>query len=165
MDLSKILSISGKGGLFELVGQTKNGVVVESLIDGKRIPAYSNQQISALEEISIYGNDEDIPLSEIFTRIFKMENGKESSVTTKASGAEIRDYFSDVVPEYDEERVYTSDIKKVLKWYNQLLAKGKIEVEKEKPAKKATKKSQKPSEESKFEEVEPTSNEDSKPEE
>ena len=140
MDLSKILSISGKGGLFELVGQTKNGVVVESLLDGKRIPAYSNQQISALEEISIYGEDEDIPLADIFTRFFKMENGAPTSVTAKSSGAEIKDYFSDIVPEYDEERVYTSDIKKVLKWYNLLLSKGKIVVEEEKPKKKKTKK-------------------------
>ena len=141
MDLSKILSISGKGGLFELVGQTKNGVVVESLLDGKRIPAYSNQQISALEEISIYGEDEDIPLAEIFTRFFKLENGAATSVTAKSSGAEIRDYFLDVVPEYDEERVYASDIKKVLKWYNLLLEKGKIVIEKEeKPKKKKPKK-------------------------
>lgn len=117
-----------------MIGQTKNGVVVESLIDAKRTPAYSNQQISALEEISIYGIDEDIPLTEIFGRILKMENGKETSVSAKDSGADIRDYFSDVVPEYDEERVYTSDIKKVLKWYNQLLAKGKIKIEKEEPA-------------------------------
>ena len=74
------------------VGQTKNGVVVESLLDGKRIPAYSNQQISALEEISIYGEDEDIPLAEIFTRFFKLENGATTSVTPKSSGAEIRGF-------------------------------------------------------------------------
>ena len=136
MDLSKILSISGKGGLFELVGQTKNGVVVESLLDGKRIPAYSNQQISALEEISIYGEDEDSPLAEIFTRFFKLENGATTNVTPKSSGAEIRDYFLGIVPEYDEERVYASDIKKVLKWYNLLLEKGKIVIEKEEKPKK-----------------------------
>lgn len=149
MDLSKILSISGKGGLFQLVGQTKNGVVVESLLDGKRIPAYSNQQISALEEISIYGEDDDIPLAEIFTRFFKVENGKATSVDSKSSGAEIREYFSDLVPEYDEDRVYTSDIKKVLKWYNLLLEKGKIVIEKEEAPKKkkAKKKAVKPKQE------------------
>lgn len=132
MDLSKILSISGKGGLFELVGQTKNGVIVISLIDGKRMPAYSNQQISSLEEISIYGEIEDVPLKEIFTRIFKMENGKSTSVAPKSSGAELRDYFTDVVPEHDQERVYNSDIKKVLSWYNLLLSKEMINLEEEK---------------------------------
>ncbi|MGB0402695.1 MAG: DUF5606 domain-containing protein [Salibacteraceae bacterium] len=132
MDLSKILSISGKGGLFELVGQTKNGVIVISLIDGKRMPAYSNQQISSLEEISIYGEVEDVPLKEIFARIFKMENGKSTSVAPKSPGAELRDYFSDVVPEHDQERVYNSDIKKVLSWYNLLLSKDMINLEEEK---------------------------------
>lgn len=131
MDLSKILSISGKGGLFELVGQTKNGVIVISLIDGKRMPAYSNQQISSLEEISIYGEVEDVPLKEIFARIFKMENGKETSVAPKSSGAELRDYFTDVVPEHDQERVYNSDIKKVLSWYNLLLLKGMVNLDEE----------------------------------
>ena len=110
-----------------MIGQSKNGVIVESLLDGKRIPAYSNQQISSLEEISIYGEVEDIPLKDIFARIFKMENGGQTSVPPKSSGADLRDYFSDVVPEHDQERVYSSDIKKVLTWYNLLLSKGLVD--------------------------------------
>lgn len=136
MDLGKILAISGKGGLFQVVGQTNNGVIVESLLDGKKFPTYSTQQVSALEEISIYGEEEDIPLKDIFTRIHKVENGKETSVSPKDSGAAIREYFSDIIAEFDDERVYNSDIKKVLSWYNLLLKKGFIVIEEKKPAKK-----------------------------
>ncbi|UTW62685.1 DUF5606 domain-containing protein [bacterium SCSIO 12741] len=127
MDLSKILAVSGKGGLFEIVGQTRNGVIVQSLLDGKRYPTYANQQISALEEISIYGEVDDIPLKEVFQKIYDVENGAVTSVKPKASGADIRDYFSDIVPDFDEERVYNSDIKKVMSWYNLLLDKGFLE--------------------------------------
>ncbi|MCB0480589.1 MAG: DUF5606 domain-containing protein [Flavobacteriales bacterium] len=138
MDLSKILAISGKGGLFKVVGQTKNGVVVESLLDGKKFPTYSSQQVSALEEISIYGEEEDIPLKDIFTRIHKVENGKQTSVSPKDSGAELREYFSDIIPEFDAERVYNSDIKKVISWYNLLLKAGLVTIEEKKPVAKKT---------------------------
>lgn len=132
MDLSKILAITGKGGLFVIIGQTKNGVIVQSIIDGKKFPTYANQQVSALEEISIYGADGDVPLKEIFSRIIKIENGGKTSVTKKDSPEDIKDYFSDVMPEYDEERVYVSDMKKVISWYNLLQEKGVFdEVEKE----------------------------------
>ncbi len=131
MDISRILTISGKPGLYKVVGQTNNGVIVESLIDGKRTPTYSNQQVSALEEISIYGNIDDIPLKDIFDKMYEVEGGKATSVSPKDKGAEIRDYFSDIAPEFDGERVYNSDIKKVMTWYNTLLAKGFIEAEPE----------------------------------
>lgn len=131
MDISRILTISGKPGLYKVVGQTNNGVIVESLIDGKRTPTYANQQVSALEEISIYGNVEDIPLKDIFQKMYDVEGGKATSVSPKEKGSELRDYFSDLVPEFDEERVYNSDIKKVMSWYNTLLDKGFIEAEPE----------------------------------
>jgi hypothetical protein len=131
MDISRILTISGKPGLYKVVGQTNNGVIVESLIDGKRTPTYSNHQVSALEEISIYGKIEDVPLKDIFQKMYDVEAGKATSVSTKEKGGDLRDYFSDLVPEFDGERVYNSDIKKVMSWYNTLLAKGFIEAEPE----------------------------------
>lgn len=131
MDISRILTISGKPGLFQVVGQTNNGVIVESLIDGKRSPTYSNHQVSALEEISIYGKYDDIPLKDIFKKMYEVEGGKATSISPKDKGEEIRDYFSDIVPEFDGERVYNSDIKKVMSWFNTLLDKGFIEAEPE----------------------------------
>jgi len=162
MDISRILTISGKPGLYKVVGQTNNGVIVESLIDGKRTPTYSNHQVSALEEISIYGKVEDVPLKDIFQKIYDVEAGKATSVSIKEKGEDLRDYFSDLVPEFDDERVYNSDIKKVMSWYNTLLAKGFIEAEPEanesleeeevveakpKPKKASKKKEAKPAEE------------------
>lgn len=131
MDISRILTISGKPGLYKVVGQTNNGVIVESLIDGKRTPTYANQQVSALEEISIYGKIDDLPLGDIFKKIYDVEGGKPTSISPKEKGEDLRDYFSDIAPEFDEERVYNSDIKKVLSWYNTLLDKGFIEAEPE----------------------------------
>lgn len=131
MDISRILTISGKAGLYKVVGQTNNGVIVESLIDGKRMPTYSNHQVSALEEISIYGKVEDVPLKDIFQKIYDVEGGRATSVSPKEKGSDLRDYFSDLVPEFDDERVYNSDIKKVMSWYNTLLDKGFIEAEPE----------------------------------
>jgi len=130
MNLSGILSIAGKSGLYKVIGQTKNGVVVESLEDGKRFPTYSHEQVSALEEISIYGESEDVPLSTIFDAIFKKEGGKEC-ISHKKSAVELKAYFESVFPEYDEERVYISDIKKVYRWYNALLKQGLLEAEAE----------------------------------
>ena len=132
MDLSKIISISGKPGLFRIVGQMKNGVVVESLLDGRRTPAYATQQISSLEDISIYSVDDDIPLKEVFGMI-KAKEG-EGLATVGKDGKALKAYFQEVFPEYDEDRVYTSDIKKVVKWYNLLQEKGLLEEEAEEEA-------------------------------
>jgi hypothetical protein len=118
MDLTKILSISGKAGLFKVIGQTKNsGIIVESLIDGKRFPAYAAHKISSLEDISIYTATDDVPLKDIFKKILDKEGG---SVTVGSSSNELREYFKEILPDFDEERVYNSDIKKVFKWYNDL---------------------------------------------
>jgi len=120
--LEGILSISGQPGLYKLVSQTKNGIIVESLDTKKRMPVYSNSKVSALEDIAIFTTGEEIPLREVFKNIYAIENKGETSVKKNASNDEVRNYFGDILPEYDKERVYTSDMKKVIVWYNSLLA-------------------------------------------
>ena len=119
MDLSKILSISGKPGLFKMLAQTKNGMVVESLLDGKRFTAFSHERVSTLEEISIYTDDEDMPLKDVLKAIYKKQNG-EAALSHKSEDNELKSFFEEAVPEYDKENVYVSDIKKVINWYNTL---------------------------------------------
>lgn len=111
-----ILAISGYSGLFKLVSQAKNGVIVESLIDGKRMPAYTSAKISALEDISMYKMDGDILLGEVFCEIFE----KDMNVDPKSDAKALKAAFKEVVPDFDEERVYVSDIKKVFAWYRLL---------------------------------------------
>ncbi|HHU57258.1 MAG TPA: DUF5606 domain-containing protein [Bacteroidales bacterium] len=111
-----ILAISGYSGLFKLVSQAKNGVIVESLIDGKRMPAYTSAKISALEDISMYKMDGDILLGEVFSEIFE----KDMNVDPKSDAKALKAAFKEVVPDFDEERVYVSDIKKVFAWYRLL---------------------------------------------
>jgi hypothetical protein len=140
MDLSKILSIGGKPGLYKMVGQTKTGFVVESLADGKRMPAFPSQQVSALEEISIFTTGEDIPLKEVFKHIFDHENGGVAP-DHKADNALITSTFEVYLPEYDREMVRQSDIRKVYRWYNELLQAGLLswdEPEGENPAEQPT---------------------------
>jgi len=119
MELKDILAISGQGGLFKFIAQAKNGIVIESLVDGKRSQAGATAKISALDDIAIYTDDEDKPLSEVFDNIFEKENGGKA-ISHKSSNNELKGYFGEVLPEYDEDRVYVSDIKKVFNWYNQL---------------------------------------------
>jgi len=121
MDLKGILSISGKPGLYKHISQTKNGIIVESLVDKKRMPAYASAKISALEDIAIYTENEDMPLVDVFKKIYESENGKEV-LSSKASNDELKAYFGKVLPEYDKERVYVSDLKKIITWYNLLLS-------------------------------------------
>ncbi|WP_430810114.1 MULTISPECIES: DUF5606 family protein [unclassified Carboxylicivirga] len=120
--LKGILAISGQRGLFKLVSQAKNSIIVESLIDGKKMPAYATSRISALEDISIYTEDEDVKLFDVFKAIHEKENGG-MAISPKSSGAELKTYFEEVLPLYDKDRVYVSDIKKVLGWYNLLMEK------------------------------------------
>jgi hypothetical protein len=122
MKLDKVLSISGKPGLFELKAQTRGGFLAESFIDGKKIPVSMKNNVSILSEIAIYTYTEEIPLRLVFQKIFDKEEGKQS-IDHKSSKKELTDYFSEILPEYDEERVYPSDIKKVLQWYNLLISK------------------------------------------
>lgn len=125
MDLSGVISISGRPGLYKVVAQGKNSIIVQSLIDNKRFPAYSTDRISALEDISIYTIEGDKPLKEIVSDIFKKENGK-AAPSHKESIATLKEYLSDILPNYDEERVYPSDIQKLFQWYNLLLSSGNL---------------------------------------
>ena len=130
MDLSKFLSISGKPGLYKHIAQSKTGIVVESLIDGKRISAFATDQVSTLNDISIFSTDEDIKLEDVFKNIFEKEEGK-TAISEKSTPSELKKYFEEVLPEYDKDRVYVSDIKKVIKWYNILAEKNILEFNEE----------------------------------
>jgi len=121
MDLSKIMAISGKSGLFKIISQTKGGLIVESLSDGKKIPVFASHRSSILEDISMFTYDEDVPLKNVLWNMFQKEEGKQASIDPKADGNKLREYFESVLQDHDKERVYTSDIKKVIGWYNQLL--------------------------------------------
>lgn len=120
MGLEKVLAISGKPGLYKLIAQTRGGFVAESLIDSKRISVSVQQNVSVLSEIAIYTLAEEIPLKEVLSKIKEKENGEQTSVKPKDSKDKLEEYFFDVLPDYDEDRVYASDIKKVLQWYNLL---------------------------------------------
>lgn len=123
MKLDKIMSISGKPGLYELKAQTRGGFVAESMLDGKKITVNLRHNVSLLSEIAIYTYTEEIPLREVFKKVKEKENGGEA-INHKESKAKLEDYFREVLPEYDEDRVYASDIKKIVQWYNLLIEKG-----------------------------------------
>ena len=133
--LKGILSISGQPGLFKMVTEAKNSIIVESLLTGKRIPAYSTSKISALADISVFTETGEVQLKELFKRI--QESGKE--ISAKASSNEFKAFFGEVIPEYDKTRVYTSDMKKIIQWYFLLKEKDLLnEPEEEKPEEKET---------------------------
>ena len=116
--LKGILAISGQPGLFKLVAEAKNSIIVESLLNGKRMPAYSTAKISSLEDIAIYTETAEVPLKDVFKSIADKENM--AAVEKIPAGNELKDYFESVLPEYDKDRVYTSDMKKIIQWYNLL---------------------------------------------
>lgn len=146
MKLSGIISIAGKPGLSKIITQSKNGIIVESLLDGKRFPVMGNQRVSSLEDISIYTYDEDVLLADVFEKIYDKESGAKC-ISHKSSSAELKTYLQAILPNFDEERVYHSDMKKIVQWYNLLLDKGLLKKEDKKTAKKAEEKasSKKPS--------------------
>ncbi|WP_025742997.1 DUF5606 family protein [Aquimarina pacifica] len=123
MSLDKILAISGKPGLYELKTQTRSGFLAESLLDGKKISVSIRNNVSVLSEIAIYTFTEEVPLREIFKKIHEKEGG-DQSISHKESKNKLETYFSEVLPDYDEDRVYVSDMKKVIQWYNILQSKG-----------------------------------------
>lgn len=127
MDLTGIISISGKPGLYKVVAQAKNSVIVESLEDNKKVPAYATDRISALEDISIYTYGEDKPLKEIYTEIYNKENGG-ATLSHKDDIKKLAAYLSEILPDYDQERVYSSDIKKLFQWYNLLHKSGNLKL-------------------------------------
>lgn len=134
MDLSKILAISGKPGLYKMLSQTKSGFIVESLADGKRFPVFSHERVSSLEEISIFSTtEEDLTLREVFRKIQSKTEGK--AAPDASAGIEaIKNFFAEAVPEYDPERVYVSDMKKAIGWYNILVSKDMTDFSEEVPA-------------------------------
>lgn len=123
MNLEKILSISGKPGLYKIISQSKKSIIVESLIDKKRFSVSALNNVSSLGDIAIYTYDEEIPLKEVLKNIFTKENGG-TAMDPKSNKNELLDYFREVLPEYDEERVYASNFKKIAQWYNILIASG-----------------------------------------
>lgn len=126
MDLSKIIAVSGRPGLYELNAQTRGGVVATSLIDSKRITTNPTAQISVLADIQVFCIGEEIPLSSVFEKIMTYESGAATRVSPKSAAVELEAYFFEILDNYDEERVYPSDIKKIMQWYNLLLSKKMI---------------------------------------
>ena len=124
MSLDKILAIGGKPGLYRLVTQTRSGFVAESLTDGKKLSVGIAGNVSVLSEIAIYTLEEELPLRALFEKIQAKENGQKASVDPKAGKLALEEYFFEVLPNYDEDRVYPSDMKKVVQWYNLLLDSG-----------------------------------------
>lgn len=121
--LKTILSISGKSGLYKLVSQGKNMLIVESLTDKKRMPAYGTDKMISLGDIAMYTDEDDVPLQEVFLSIKKKENGQPIALDIKtATPDELRQYMGEVLPNFDRDRVHLSDIKKLIAWYNLLVA-------------------------------------------
>ena len=134
MDLTKIVSISGKPGLYQIKSQAIGRIIVESVVDGKCIPAFARDRMSSLEEISIFSTDEDRPLKDVFMMIHEKMGDKVDFDYKKAGPEELREKFAFVMPDYDEDAVYPSDMKKVFQWYQMLNDKGLLDftVEEEK---------------------------------
>lgn len=122
--LKTVLSISGRPGLYKLVSQGKNMLIVEAIGTGKRMPAYAHDKIISLGDIAIYTMEEDIPLADVFESIKEKNESKAVDVKAMKGEKEIREYFATVLPDFDDERVYTNDIKKVFNWYNILVEAG-----------------------------------------
>ncbi len=128
MNVEKILAIAGKPGLYSLKIQTRTGFVAESFLDGKKITVGLRSNVSLLSEISVYTQTEEKPLSEVLRNIAVKEN-EGSAISHKEDNAKLMAYFLEVLPDYDQDRVYASDIKKIINWYNILQAKGLVSKE------------------------------------
>ena len=124
MKLDEVISISSRQGLFKILSKTRYGFIAQSLIDNKKISTKINDQINILNEIQVFGNNEKKPLEEIFKSIFINENGLQTKITHKSSKNDLMNYFYLIFDNYDKERVYPNDVKKIIKWYNLLLDKN-----------------------------------------
>jgi len=144
MDLKDILAISGYPGLFKFVSQGRNAIIVENLETKKRMSAFGSERISSLEEISVYTDEEDLPLVDVVKKIFEKE-GNKPAIDPKSPPEKLKNYFSEIIPGYDRDRVYTSDIKKILTWYNLMhkLKMVKFDEEEEKEGKEQDSKEKK----------------------
>ena len=123
MEFNKIIAVTGKAGLFQVVSQSKNAIIVEALADKKRLAINTTQNVSLLENIAIYTYEEDVPLLDVFQSMFTKTEGKEA-ISHKESGKKLAAFFAEVLPNYDDERVYSSNIKKVIQWFNLLVVAG-----------------------------------------
>ena len=123
MEFSKIISVAGKPGLFQVISQSKNAIIVQGINDAKRVAINTTQNVSLLENIAIYTYEEDLPLLEVFKAMSEKTNG-EKAISHKESGNKLTSFFAEVLPNYDDERVYTSNIKKVIQWFNILIDAG-----------------------------------------
>ncbi len=128
--LKTILSVSGKPGLYKLISNSKNMVIVESVVDSKKVPIHARDKVVSLGDISIYTETDDIPLREILISIKNKENGAKASINTSAKPEELKKYFQEVLPDFDRDRVYPTDIKKIISWYN-ILTEAGLDYEKE----------------------------------
>mgnify|MGYP001157343602 FL=1 len=131
MKLKEILTISGRQGLYKLNKKTRGGVIATSLVDGKRVMTTINQQINFLSEIQVYCIGNEINLSQVFEKMLLFESGKISRVVPKANSLGLETYFLKIIDDYDKERVYPSDIKKIIQWYNILVTQKIIKFDKE----------------------------------
>ena len=139
--LKEILSITGKSGLYKKISQGKNMLIVESLLDGKRIPAYSHDKIVSLNDISVYTQTDNVQLGEVLEKIKIKENSAPATLSPKANNDDLRNYLEEVFPDYDRDRVYPSDIRKMISWYNILINNNItdfLEIEEEKAAETET---------------------------
>jgi hypothetical protein len=123
MEFNKIIAVTAKPGLYQVLSQSKNAIIVASLIDNKRLAINTTQNVSLLENIAIYTFEEDVPLLEVFKAMFKKTEGKEA-VSHKESNKKLAAFFAEILPNYDDERVYASNIKKVIQWFNLLVKSG-----------------------------------------
>ncbi|HEY6915905.1 MAG TPA: DUF5606 domain-containing protein [Paludibacter sp.] len=119
--LKEILSVTGKPGLFKLVSQGKNMLIVESLLDGKRIPAYTKDKVVSLGDIAIFTETAEVPLGQVLEALKVKESGAVCSIDPKADNDKLRKFMGEILPDYDRDRVYPSDIRKLLSWYNILI--------------------------------------------
>ena len=133
--LKTILAISGKPGLYKLISQAKNMLIVEAVENKKRMPIYASDKVISLGDIAMYTNDDEVPLATVLESVKKKEDGKVASLDyKKASAEELHAFMAEVLPEYDRDRVHTSDIKKLIQWYNLLISSGESDFVEATPA-------------------------------
>lgn len=130
IDLSGIISISGQPGLYKIVAQSKNGIIVEGLSDKKRVNVYASTKVSTLSDISMFTTGDDKPLEEIMHNVFEKEKGG-AAIDGKADDAAVAKYFGEILPEYDKDRVYVSNMRKLFSWYNALQVSGNLKKKEE----------------------------------
>lgn len=135
MSLETIISITGKPGLFKIISQIKNGLIVESIMDAKRMPVYASDKVSSLNDISIYTYSGDMPLKEVYDKMVEKTEGKPAP-DHKSKPEELRSFLEAIIEDFDQERVYNSDLKKLFQWFNILVEHNLLEKEEEKPKKK-----------------------------